>query len=76
MITTIGSETQKLKFDKYIQAASLKSDLDRTELAKEKNRCGLQKFCPKPGTGKANPRMGGRLRANGIWNGQSCCSCP
>ncbi|MGV8138725.1 MAG: leucine--tRNA ligase [Mangrovibacterium sp.] len=55
MITRLASETQKAEVDQYIQAASLKSDLDRTELAKEKTGVFTGSFALNPVTGKQIP---------------------
>lgn len=55
MVGQLVSNEQKEDVEKYIQAASLKSDLDRTELAKEKTGVFLGSFAVNPVTGKQIP---------------------
>ncbi|MGV8091517.1 MAG: leucine--tRNA ligase [Mangrovibacterium sp.] len=55
MVAQLVSERQREEVEKYIQAASLKSDLDRTELAKEKTGVFTGSFAINPVTGKQIP---------------------
>ncbi|MDD4192976.1 MAG: leucine--tRNA ligase, partial [Mangrovibacterium sp.] len=55
MIAQLVSKAQKAEVEKYIQAASLKSDLDRTELAKEKTGVFTGSYAINPVTGKKIP---------------------
>ena len=55
MVAQLVSEKQKHEVERYIQAASLKSDLDRTELAKEKTGVFTGSFAVNPVTGKRIP---------------------
>jgi leucyl-tRNA synthetase len=55
MVTQLVSEKQKHEVERYIQAASLKSDLDRTELAKEKTGVFTGSFAVNPVTGNQIP---------------------
>ncbi len=55
LLSQLVSESQKKAVEKYVQAASLKSDLDRTELAKEKTGVFLGSFAVNPVTGNQIP---------------------
>jgi len=55
MVSQLVSEIQKDEVEKYTLAASLKSDLDRTELAKEKTGVFTGSFAVNPVTGKQIP---------------------
>ncbi|MEL7585949.1 MAG: leucine--tRNA ligase [Prolixibacteraceae bacterium] len=52
MLDQLVSDEQKTEVKKYVQAASLKSDLDRTELAKEKTGVFTGSFAINPVTGE------------------------
>jgi len=55
MLPDLVTNEQKEEVDKYIHAASLKSDLDRTELAKEKTGVFTGRYAVNPVTGKQIP---------------------
>ncbi len=55
MLDQLVSEKQKKEVEEYVQAASLKSDLDRTELAKEKTGVFLGSYAVNPVTGRQIP---------------------
>jgi len=55
LVGTIVTNEQKLAVDQYIKAATLKSDLDRTELAKEKTGVFTGRYAINPLTGKEIP---------------------
>jgi leucyl-tRNA synthetase len=54
-VTEITTEEQKSKVESYIKAAALKSDLDRTELAKEKTGVFTGRYAINPLTGTQIP---------------------
>ncbi len=55
MLSEIVLDEKKAEVEKYIQAASLKSDLDRTELAKDKTGVFSGRYAINPVTGKEVP---------------------
>ena len=55
LVAEITTEEQKLQVDNYIKAAALKSDLDRTELAKEKTGVFTGRYAINPLTGNKIP---------------------
>lgn len=55
LVAEITTEEQKSKVESYIKAAALKSDLDRTELAKEKTGVFTGRYAINPLTGNKVP---------------------
>ncbi len=55
MLSEIIIDEKKAEVEKYVQAASLKSDLDRTELAKEKTGVFTGRYAVNPVTGTEIP---------------------
>ncbi|HNW50250.1 MAG TPA: leucine--tRNA ligase [Prolixibacteraceae bacterium] len=55
LVNTLVTEEQRAAVDQYIKAAALKSDLDRTELAKEKTGVFSGRYAINPLTGKEIP---------------------
>jgi len=55
LVAEITTEEQKLQVENYIKAAALKSDLDRTELAKEKTGVFTGRYAINPLTGNKIP---------------------
>ncbi len=55
LLNEITTSAQKSNVDAYVQAASLKSDLDRTDLAKEKTGVFTGRFAINPVSGKKIP---------------------
>ncbi len=55
LVAEITTEEQKSKVESYIKAAALKSDLDRTELAKEKTGVFTGRYAINPLTGTQIP---------------------
>ncbi|MGQ8336447.1 leucine--tRNA ligase [Sunxiuqinia sp. A32] len=55
MLSKLVVDEKKAEVEKYTQAASLKSDLDRTELAKEKTGVFTGSYATNPVTGKLIP---------------------
>ena len=80
LLNELTTPEKKTEVKKYIQAASLKSDLDRTDLAKEKTGVFTGRYAINPVNGQQDSDMGGRLCIDGIWNrgdyGGSCARYP
>ncbi|NLU39579.1 MAG: leucine--tRNA ligase [Bacteroidales bacterium] len=55
LVNVITTEAQKVDVENYIKAAALKSDLDRTELSKEKTGVFTGRYAINPLTGKQIP---------------------
>ena len=67
LVSKITTPEQKEAVESYVRQANLKSDLERTELAKEENRCIYRILCCEPYERKKNPRVGGRLCPDILW---------
>ena len=59
----------------YIEAAAKKSDLDRTDLAKDKSGVFTGSYCLNPVNGEKNSSLGGRLCPDQLRN-RSDHGCP
>lgn len=55
LVSRLTTEEQRDEVERYVQSASLKSDLDRTELAKEKTGVFTGSYAVNPVTGKQIP---------------------
>ena len=68
LLKELTTADQKAEVEAYVAQAGLKSELDRSDLSREKTGVFTGSYAINPVNNQQDSHLGGRLCTNGIWN--------